>query len=41
MFGSVNFKVDEASVKSREKVFMQQEQKMGEEDDMNRLLGLI
>lgn len=39
-FGSPEFKVDEASVKSREKVYMQVEQKMGEEDDMYRLLGM-
>ena len=38
-FGSPDFKVDPASVKSREKVFMQQEEKKGEEDDMNKLLG--
>ena len=40
-FGSINFLIDEASVKSREKVYMQTEQKMGEEDDMNRLLGIV
>lgn len=39
-FGSPEFKVDPASVQSREKVFMQQEQKAGEEDDMYRLLGM-
>jgi hypothetical protein len=39
-FGSINFKVDEITYKSREKAYMQVEQKMGEEDDMYRLLGM-
>jgi len=39
-FGSPDFKVDEITVKSREKNYMQVEQKMGEEDDMYRLLGI-
>jgi len=39
-FGSPNFKVDPQTVKSREKVYMQAEQKAGEEDDLDRLLGL-
>lgn len=40
-FGSKNFKLDEPSVKSREKVYMQAQEKKGEEDDINRLLGII
>lgn len=39
-FGSKNFKLDVPSVKSREKVYMQVEEKKGEEDDLERLLGL-
>lgn len=39
MWGNKNFKIDEGSVKSREKQYMQAEQKMGEEDDMYRILG--
>lgn len=39
-FGSPNFKVDEAAVRSREKAYLQEQQKKGEEDDMERLLGL-
>ena len=38
-FGSRNFKVDEGSVKSREKQYMQEEQKNGEEEEMYKLLG--
>mmetsp|Transcript_17822 Transcript_17822/g.30224 ORF Transcript_17822/g.30224 Transcript_17822/m.30224 type:complete len:486 (-) Transcript_17822:71-1528(-) len=39
-FGSPTFKIDEGSVKSREKVYMQTEQKRGEEDVLNQLLGI-
>ena len=39
-FGSPNFKLDEPTVKSREKMYMQNEQKQGEEDDLMKLMGL-
>jgi len=39
MFGNPEFKIDEGSVKSREKQYMQAEQKEGEENDMYRVLG--
>jgi hypothetical protein len=39
-FGSLNFKLDEGAVKSREKVYMQTQEKRGEEDVLNQLLGL-
>ena len=38
-FGSVNFKVDEISVKTREKAYMQYQQQKGEEDELNKLFG--
>ena len=39
-FGSTNFKVDEISVKTREKQYMHQEQQNNEADDICNLLGI-
>ena len=39
-FGSPAFKIDVHSIKNREKVYMQNEQKRGEMDDIDKLLGL-
>ena len=38
-YGNTTFKVDEASVKTREKCYMTEQQKMGEADDLDKLLG--
>ena len=38
--GSREFALDEHAVKNREKVYMQNEQKKGEMDDIDRLLGM-
>lgn len=40
-FGSKNFKLDEPTLKSREKAYMQAAEKKNEEDDLDRLLGLV
>ena len=38
-FGSSNFKIDEGTIKTREKAFLQEQQKRGEQEDMDKLLG--